>query len=251
MLNRSLVIISGKPEVLLRPTNRKRRLPFQLTQITIITFVLSLWLSTISAAAYEQSAQENFISIKEARGLQGEVVEVNGIVTVPSGAYASAISSGFAIQDDSAGIYIIDNTQDFLVGQTVSVKGVVGAENNQINIKMQQASLINGAPAQILNIVPQRVMSGDFGNNHRGSLVRARGKITEIQDQGKYGHKLTIEDDTGKLQVYISRSSELSTSIDLWKDGDTIDVVGFAGVYHDTFEILPRQQGDIKKVEFE
>ena len=46
----------------------------------------------------------------------GERVRVFGTVTVQSGAFASSISSGFALQDESAGIYVVDADHAFRPG---------------------------------------------------------------------------------------------------------------------------------------
>jgi len=191
-----------------------------------------------------EHAQDNTIPIRAARSLQGETVKVTGVVAVQSGAYASAISSGFAIQDDTAGIYIIDDTENFQLGQTVSVIGVVGEENKQVNIKLQQATLLPGST----ELAPQVVQTGKLGESERGYLVTTRGKITKASDDGKYGYKLFINDGSGELQVYLSKSSLPNTFAPVWKPGDVIDVVGFAGVYNGIFEILPRQTSDIETV---
>ena len=55
--------------------------------------------------------QGETIPIREARQLEGKKVRVSGTVTVQSGAYSSSISSGFAIQDETAGIYVVDDAQ--------------------------------------------------------------------------------------------------------------------------------------------
>ena len=63
-----------------------------------------LGLPILAAAA----AGAQVISIAEARGLPvGSVVTVEGSVTVPSGVFASStFDQGFAIEDDTAGIYV-------------------------------------------------------------------------------------------------------------------------------------------------
>ena len=76
--------------------------------------------------------QGEWIPIINARQLEGKTVRVSGTVTVQSGAYASSISSGFAIQDETAGIYVIDDTHSYKLGQKVKVTGTVGTEYTRL-----------------------------------------------------------------------------------------------------------------------
>ena len=82
--------------------------------------------------------QGETIPIREARQLEGKKVRVSGTVTVQSGAFASSVSSGFAIQDETAGIYVIDEALSYQLGQKVAVTGTVGAENMQPEIKLEK-----------------------------------------------------------------------------------------------------------------
>ncbi len=75
-------------------------------------------------AAVSEPAEIETVSIKEARGMSmGEPVRVSGTVTVQSHAFASSMSSGFAVQDESAGIYVLDSNHAFELGDRVKATG--------------------------------------------------------------------------------------------------------------------------------
>lgn len=187
--------------------------------------------------------QGETIPIREARQLKGKTIRVSGTVTVQSGAYASSISSGFAIQDQTAGIYVIDDTHSYQLGQSVTVTGTVGAENMQRTIKLQKSTLLSGSGT----ITPRPVQTGKVGEAEGGYLITAEGEITRTVDDGKYGYKLFIDDGSGPYQVFINASTELIEDATSWKPGDVIRVVGFAGRYSDDYEIMPRILPDIQK----
>ncbi len=66
-------------------------------------------------------------------------MRVTGTVTVQSGAFASSLSTGFAIQDGTAGIYVLDTEHDFELGDRVRVAGRRGIEFDQQNIRLDSA----------------------------------------------------------------------------------------------------------------
>ncbi len=196
--------------------------------------------STTTSATQLQGAT---IPIRQARQLEGKTVRVSGTVTVQSGAFASSISSGFAIQDETAGIYVIDDTHDYQLGQKVMVTGIVGTEYRQRNIKLEIATLLSDTGT----ITPRPVRTGKVDEAVGGYLVTASGKITSTMDDGKYGYKIFIDDGSGPCQVFINASTALIRNATFWKAGDLIQVTGFAGRYNDFFEIMPRVPADIRK----
>ena len=190
-----------------------------------------------------QQIQGETVPIREARRLEGKQVWVSGTVTVQSGAFASSISSGFAIQDDTGGIYVIDDVHSYRLGQKVRVIGTVGTENMQRNIKLQKSTLLSGYGT----VTPRPVRTGAVGDAEGGYLIAAEGKITKAIDDEEYGYKLLIDDGSGAYQVFIDASTELIRHASSWQPGDVVRVVGFAGRYNDVYEIMPRILPDIQK----
>ena len=68
--------------------------------------ILTLLITTFAVPIGPQSPQPKTITIAEARSLPlGTVVTIDGVVTVPSGAFSSStFDQGFAIQDRTGGI---------------------------------------------------------------------------------------------------------------------------------------------------
>ena len=182
------------------------------------------------------------MSIEEARAsTSGAAVRVTGIVTVQSGAFASSLSTGFAIQDRSAGIYVLDTA--FELGDRVRVTGRRGMEFDQQNIRLESAEKLPGSGT----VVPRPVQTGRVGEAEEGYLIRAAGRIDRVEDDAPYGYKIFIDDGSGELQVFIDASTELIEDVTVWKPGDSIHVIGFAGRYEDTHEMMPRIPSDMGK----
>lgn len=171
------------------------------------------------------------------------MVQVTGIVTVPSGAFASSLSTGFAIQDSTAGIYVLDAEHAFALGDRLRVTGRRGAEFGQVNIQLESVETLSGSG----RVVPRPVRTGQVGEAEEGYLIRAKGRIDRVEDDAPYGYKLFIDDGSGELQVFIDASTELIADVARWKPTDRILVTGFAGRYEETREIMPRIPADVRK----
>ena len=93
-----------------------------LQMLTLITLLFSF----IPGPAVQGPADPKTITIAEARALPlGTVVTIDGVVTVPSGAFnSSTFDQGFAIQDRTGGIYIsVPDNNGFGLRQQVRVTG--------------------------------------------------------------------------------------------------------------------------------
>ena len=125
----------------------------------------AILVSGCQTAAVSEPAEIETVSITEARGMSmGESVLVSGTVTVQSGAFASSISFGFAVQDHSAGIYVVDTSYDFEMGDRVKVTGKRGAEFGQLNIILESAEKLTGSGT----VIPRPVKTGNVGVAEKG-----------------------------------------------------------------------------------
>ncbi len=59
------------------------------------------------------------------------------------------------------------------------------------------------------------------------------------------GYKAFIDDNSGEIQIFVNASTGLVENARDWKVGDFIFVIGFAGKYEKTYEIMPRNLSDI------
>ncbi len=212
-----------------------------------ITSTSSLLLAVIlvsgcQTAAVSEPAEIETVSIKEARRKSiGEPVRVSGTVTVQSGAFASSISSGFAVQDDSAGIYVLNSNLAFKLGDRVNVTGKRGAEFGQLNIILESAEKLTGSGT----VIPRPVRTGTVGEALEGILIQVEGYVTQTRGDPPYGYKAFIDDSSGEYQIFVNASTGLVENARDWKVGDFIFVIGFAGQYEKTYEIMPRNLSDI------
>ena len=171
----------------------------------------------------------------------GELVRVTGIVTVQSGAFASSISTGFAVQDESAGIYVVDSNHAFKLGDRVRIRGETAKEFGQLNIILKSAEKLAGSGA----VIPRAVKTGSVGEADEGILVQVVGYITRKDGDPPYGYKMFIDDSSGECQIFINTSTGLVENARKLKVGDLMLIIGFSGQYEKTYEIMPRVLSDI------
>ncbi len=215
------------------------------TMTSTLTLILTaILLSGCQTAPLFTPMPVHTVSIKEARGrATGETVRVAGTVTVQSGAFASSRSSGFAIQDDTAGIYVLDTQHVFQLGDTVHVTGTRDVEFHQLHIRLEAVKKLDGSGT----VTPRPVKTGDVGEDDEGALIQVQGRITRVEDDKPYGYKVFIDDGSGAYQIFIDASTELIKHTAVWQTGDTVRVIGFAGQFDKTYEIMPRVVSDMKK----
>lgn len=172
---------------------------------------------------------------------------VEGFVTVAPGTFSSATSEqGFAIQDDSGGVYVSTMTKlDFGLDAKVRVKGKLGdiAKLATINSASADVSVQSGTKS----VTPADVKTGDVNESVEGTLIHVTGKVTQtFMDDSPYGYKLYIDDGSGEVQVFvhittgIDSASLMSLAID-----DSVSITGFTSQYEATYEVCPRSAADM------
>lgn len=181
-------------------------------------------------------------SIKTARSTPaGEVVTVEGVVSVPSGSY-DPNDQGFAIQAGNVGIYIHDSLGgDYALGQTVTVTGPVGDSFGQVYGVFPTSIEVTGThpvhPAKPTD-------TGSVNEATEGRLVRVRGTVTDaVFDDAPYGWIFHIDDGSGELTVFVYTGTGIDVSG--IEPGDELEVTGFSGQFIDHYELNPRFQSDI------
>jgi len=197
-------------------------------------------------------ADAQVISIAQARSLPaGTVVTVEGSVTVPSGDFAaSTFDQGFAIQDDTAGIYVSTADNPGLnFYRRVGVTGVVDDDGFGLTI-LRPASLadvvkLSGAS----RVVPAAIATGDVSEDTEGSLVEVTGTVTRpIVNDLPFGYQVFVDNGSGETQIFIAASTGIDPfKIPFIQLGARITAVGFSGQFLDQNEVLPRQRGDIRR----
>lgn len=209
--------------------------------------VLCLLLLTVAVRA----AAAQVIPIADARSLPaGTVVTVEGSVTVPSGDFASStFDQGFAIQDETGGIYVSTSENPNLnFHRRVRVTGVMGDDGFGLTV-VRPASLadvrrVGGAS----RVEPQTVETGDVSEATEGLLLEITGTVTRMVNDLPYGYQVFIDDGSGETQIFIAASTGVNPFAIPWvRPGRRITGVGFSGQFQTQYEILPRFRGDLHK----
>jgi hypothetical protein len=168
----------------------------------------------------------------------GATVTVRGTVTVPSGAF----DGGFALQQDEAGIYVLDSlAQTYAAGTELTVTGILTDSFGLLGI---QPSSIRSA-GRGHRIEPACERTGAVGEETEGQLLRLRGTMRgPLVDDSPYGFKLDIDDGSGPVQVFLYPGAGIS--IAGLADGAEISVVCFSNQFEDVYECDPRSPADLR-----
>lgn len=188
------------------------------------------------------------LTIQQARQQpNGAEVSVAGVVTVPSGLFRSAnLDEGFAIQDETAGIYVTTPQKIAAeLGQAIAVRGRLQDDGHGQRL----LRLTHWQPVEqnTPTISPQVASLQQAGKQLDGKLVTVVGKIARpLQEDAPYGDRLWIQDDTGEMQVYIPKSTQIHPeAMPQLSVGQWIRVTGLSSQYDDSDEVVPRSSADI------
>lgn len=192
------------------------------------------------------------ISIADARVLPaGTVVTVDGAVTVASGTFASStFDQGFALEDDTAGIYVSTaDSSNLRLNNRVRVTGVLGDDGFGL-VVIRPASLadvvrLHGAD----HVSPEDVATGDVSEDTEGSLVSVTGTVTrDPRSDLPFGYSVFIDDGTGETQIFIPASTGVNPfNLPFIRLGNRITAIGFSGQFNTQYEVLPRRRADIRR----
>ena len=213
--------------------------------LTLVTLLLTL----IPGPMSQGPAEPKTISIAEARSLPlGTIVTIDGVVTVPSGAFSSStFDQGFAIQDRTGGIYVsVPDNLGFTTRQQVRVTGKLADTVLPGLLVLVDVTVVK-AHGSGPKVRPLPVATGDVGEDTEGQLVTITGTITQpIINDLPFGFIVFINDGSGEVHSFVCASTGIDVSG--LSPGQTIEVTGFSGQFANDFEVDPRTQDDIRIV---
>lgn len=200
-------------------------------------------LAIAAAAVPPLQAQESRITaLSRAREMgAGATVLVEGTVTVAPGVF----DGGFAIQDHSAGIWVLAPADSvrLRVGQRVRVQGTLDEPNGQLAIMPAAIGPLGEHDAP----PPRDLRTGLLNESVEGWLVKIRGRVeSEVVNDHPWGWKVMVDDGTGAVLVFVD--AETNVDVSSLRPGDTVEVTGFAGQYDDHYEVIPRGQVDLRVI---
>ncbi|MDQ1522365.1 MAG: hypothetical protein QOE47_289 [Pyrinomonadaceae bacterium] len=243
-----------------RPTPRAFAVIAVIAVIAAVAFVAVGLVASISAAAQDakraaattskSAARKEILSVAEARKRPaGEVVTVEGFVTVPSGLFKSGTSDeGFALQDASGGIYVRTAANLRLrLGRQVRVTGQVSDSNGQLILLTADARGVSARGRAAAHTRAESVATARVNEATEGRLVRVTGTITKpVGNDLPYGYRLSINDGSGEVQAFVYVSTGINVSN--FQPGQRVGVTGFGGQYNDHYEVIPRFRTDIQRI---
>ncbi len=216
-----------------------------LQTLTLITLLFSF----IPGPTVSAPADPKTITIAEARSLPlGTVVTIDGVVTVPSGAFSSStFDQGFAIQDRTGGIYVsVPDNNGFALRQQVRVTGTLAdtvLPGLLVLVNVTEIKAHGTGP----KVQPLPVATGDVGEGTEGQIVKITGTITQpIVNDLPFGFIIFINDGSGEVHAFVCASTGIDVSG--LSPGQTVEVTGFSGEFAGSFEVDPRTQADIRVI---
>jgi len=180
---------------------------------------------------------EDAVPIAEARKERaGAVVTVIGLVTIAPGSFQSSTNDlGFALQDQTGGIWIsVQEPLSLRLDQKVRVTGVLGEANKKLQLVPKSASDIVALQGRDLTVA-----TGHVNEHILGFLVTIEGIVTSegLVADAPYGNKFFLDDGSGRAQVFLSSNIDPPRSL---RAGQRVRVTGFASRYEDAFEVEAR-----------
>ncbi|HEU0302198.1 MAG TPA: hypothetical protein VFR37_22265 [Longimicrobium sp.] len=202
--------------------------------------VLAIFAAAAPSAVAQEGEPARITPLAEARQLgSGATVLVEGIVSVPPGAF----DAGFAIQDRTAGIWVLPPPDPvrLRIGQRVRVQGTLDEPNGQLAIMPAAIGPLGDRDAP----QPRDERTGAIDEADEGWLVRVRGRVAAApQNDSPWGWKVMVDDGSGPVLVFVD--AESTVNVDHFRAGDTVEVTGFAGQYDDHYEVVPRVHTDVR-----
>ena len=214
-----------------------------------IVILLTFMFAGFPTAVYSAPPGPKAISIAQARSLPlGTVVTIDGLVTVASGTFSSStFDQGFAIQDNTGGIYVsVPVNHSLEPRQQVRVTGKLADTVLPGLLVLTDVTAIKVmGRGRAVRAIP--VMTGDVNESTEGKIVRITGTITQpIVNDLPFGFIIFVNDGSGEINVFVCASTGIDVSG--LSQGQTIEVTGFSGQFADHFEVDPRTQDDIRVV---
>ncbi|WP_216830132.1 5'-nucleotidase C-terminal domain-containing protein [Alkalihalobacterium elongatum] len=221
--------------------------PANLGKLVRITGDLSAYFSRAGLRApssYEFIEVENGeMTLAEVRkAAQGDEVTTTGIVTSTPGAWGQ---KGFYIQDETAGIYVFQNSFDVQKGDRISITGKLGEFGQELQIvtptTVDVISSGNELP-EAKQLTPKQVTT-----ENEGQLIVLEGvTISGLKSVNSFG---TFEFNAVKgeesVVIRVDNRTGLKYEDFTFNNGDVVTIYGVSSRFNDVIQVKPRSVEDI------
>ncbi len=189
------------------------------------------------------------ITIAEARGMDGETVVVEGVVS-----WQIPWSGGnlYFYEDETGGILSFHNSESTEIptlsrGDRIRVGGTVSSFRSEVQISpVQSVQILSSGPP----LVPKVVGADDINAGlHQGELVKVAGTVSTVDTLSFDNQAVIILEGIDSLAVYVDSRNGVLPGI--WVAGDPYFVTGVLGTDDRQdlpYRVEPRDSADIENV---
>jgi hypothetical protein len=201
--------------------------------------------SSYSSYTYQiaiASATTTEIASIQANPVVGDVVTIEGVITVGSGLLQTGLTNAY-IQDASGhGINLFDYDEVQLTrGDRIRAVGMIEVYGTTVEVKdfsYQTISVGNDLPAAVIQTIPEANQA-----LYEGTLVSVTGEITDTYSAGG-GQNVIISDgsETATIRIWESTGVDV-TNLTI---GTSWSFTGIGSSYNGAFQMLVAYDGDIE-----
>ncbi|GGH72699.1 hypothetical protein GCM10008014_59300 [Paenibacillus silvae] len=226
-------------------TNGNASLRLRLNGSNLITNAVSIANVPAEPLPEEEGPIPAAITVAEARTKAvGTTVTVEGVVTSKPGLFGG---QAFYLQDDTAGIYVFQNTSGFNVGDKVKVTAPTTVYNSEFELTDVVAIEKTGTAP-----VPAPALVTMINDANQGQLVQLKNvtvqNIISATPAGSFEFDAVAEDGTSTHVRVDTRTGVSETSFP-YAAGDKLDITGIAAIFKDVYQLKPRSLDDIAAAE--
>jgi predicted extracellular nuclease/methionine-rich copper-binding protein CopC len=189
----------------------------------------------------------NFVAvpIADARaGSNGQVFALEGQVTAQNSTWNNAPE--WAFQDESAGIAAFFLTSPPVsLGDTVRLVATRGNFSNQEQMvaPVHYFEVVSSGPP----VTPLAYTTGEVGNGmSEGWLVQMEGVVSSMPATCGTAYSVTLNDGSGPATVRIEAATGINLCAIGIQNGDLLGVAGFSTQFQTTYQVKPRNVGDLE-----
>ncbi|MEB1806913.1 MAG: 5'-nucleotidase C-terminal domain-containing protein [Bacillaceae bacterium] len=182
------------------------------------------------------------ISIAEARSVAaGTEVTVEATVTTTPGGWGQ---KGFYIQDETAGMYVFQNSFDVKKGDIIRITGTKGAFNQELQISNVTSLEVIGKGELPL---PLPLSPAQVSTENEAQLVMLEEVvITDLKSINSFGtFEFTAVKDGETVIVRVDNRTGLKFDDFAFTNGDVVSITGISSRFNNTIQVKPRGAEDI------
>lgn len=175
-------------------------------------------------------------SLAEARTMQGELIQVEAIVTTGTGFWGG---NAFYVQDETAGLYVYTSSATVSPGDIVRLTGSVSEYSGELQLQPNTIEVLSSS-----NELPalQTITPAGVNEETQGERIELQNvTITDLQSVNSYGtFEFSAVAENGE-SVIIRNDNRNGVTFEQftqrYKEGDLVHVTGIASKFNDSYQV--------------